>query len=434
MYYEEYRFAIDYLVYVIEKNVESCYTVTRDITDRKGYMTLKILKKLFYIMAILIMMCCGGILVCALNPALTQKISTALYGEGMNRVWQNGSPSGTDVGTAGAGILQGEDDSSAGDSGIDWNKISVSPDQGYVPPESETLQTPQTVDGRSGYEQIKEQASQVGEQEAQLLQETLDTGETGEELTFSGEKYPYYVMLTEQMQSLYCQIYANALEMNDSFAPVTPVTVAQLKNVFEAVYNDHPELFWLETGYSCKYRPAGECMEITLKYNDTIYFFEQAELNFQSAAESILTVSSRLDSVQEKEKYVHDALTSLVEYDEKAAMNQSAYSALVNGRSVCAGYARAFQYLMQQMDIPCYYCTGYSGQDHAWNIVAMGDGFVNVDVTWDDTEPSTYDYYNKSDEEYSATHVRRGLSVYLPACGAYRETPDVMNLGDFLGR
>ncbi len=72
---------------------------------------------------------------------------------------------------------------------------------------------------------------------------------------------------------------------------------------------------------------------------------------------------------------------------------------------------------MQQLGIPCYYCTGTSGEDHAWNIVKLDQTYYNVDVTWDDTDPGTYDYFNKSDYEFADTHVRNSLSVYLPACG-----------------
>lgn len=110
-------------------------------------------------------------------------------------------------------------------------------------------------------------------------------------------------------------------------------------------------------------------------------------------------------------------------YDLTADMNQSAYSALVNGKSVCAGYARAYQYLLQQLGIPCYYCTGYSGGDHAWNIVKLEDGYYNVDVTWDDAAAIRYDYFNKTDADFASTHVRQNLSVYLPACNgtAYRQ-------------
>ena len=55
--------------------------------------------------------------------------------------------------------------------------------------------------------------------------------------------------------------------------------------------------------------------------------------------------------------------------------------------------------------------------DHAWNIVALEDGYYNVDVTWDDTPGGEYDYFNKTDEEYADTHVREELSVNLPVCG-----------------
>ena len=117
-----------------------------------------------------------------------------------------------------------------------------------------------------------------------------------------------------------------------------------------------------------------------------------------------------------KEKYVHDKLIEKVSYHLGAEMNQSVYSALVNGQTVCAGYARAFQYLMQQLGIPCYYCTGYAGEEHAWNIVALDDGYYNVDVTWDDSDGGRYDYFNKTDMDYASSHVRQDLSVYLPPC------------------
>ena len=100
-------------------------------------------------------------------------------------------------------------------------------------------------------------------------------------------------------------------------------------------------------------------------------------------------------------------------------MNQSAYSAVVNHETVCAGYARAFQFLLQQYGIPCYLCVGYAGEPHAWNIVCLDGKYYNVDVTWDDTEEESgvsYDWYNRSDADYATTHLRQGLSVNLPPC------------------
>ena len=85
----------------------------------------------------------------------------------------------------------------------------------------------------------------------------------------------------------------------------------------------------------------------------------------------------------------------------------------------CASLARKLaKRLYDELGIPCYYCTGYSGEDHAWNIIRIGDTYYNVDVTWDDTDPSTYDYFNKTDAQFVGTHVRTGMSVYLPPCGS----------------
>lgn len=294
----------------------------------------------------------------------------------------------------------------------------------YIPPRQSDLVVPEQVSGRNGYQQIQEEGQQIEEEEAKVLESQLSHGQTGDGLIFDAVYYPYYGMLDEKGKHLYRQIYANADALNQAFAPVEQVSASQLRNVFSAVYNDHPELFWLETAYQCKYRRTGECVEIALKFNRTAQNLEQAKVLFNENANTVLNQVSGSAAPYEKEKMVHDILIEWITYDLGAEMNQSAYSAMVNGRTVCAGYARAFQYLLQQLGIPCYYCTGYAGENHAWNIVSLEDGFYNVDVTWDDTEGagSNYDYFNQTDQDYADTHVRKELSVYLPPCGgqAYR--------------
>lgn len=375
---------------------------------------MKLLKKIFLGIAFLIILFCGGILVCALNPNLTAQLAEIV--------------SKTETGQGAAapehGISVGQADSqlpgntSGQGTGVNTGWIQDQGDSGYVTPDSQPVAPPESVNGRGGYEPVKEDLEQILEEEADNLSSVIAAGDLGEDLSFDTELYPYYAMLEADMQQLYRQIYANARNLTDSFTPAVEVNVSQVKTVFEAVYNDHPELFWLETGYSCKYLSSGKCVELILKYNGTIDYFEQAKADFNERAEIILSGAGAQSSSFEQEKYVHDALMEMVEYDETAPMNQSAYSALVLGRSVCAGYARSFQYLMQQLGIPCYYCMGTSGEDHAWNIIKLDNTYYNVDVTWDDTDPATYDYFNKSDEEFAGTHVRTGLSVYLPACGA----------------
>lgn len=383
---------------------------------------LKVLKGIFFFLMGLIMIGCTGILICALNPSLTAMLAERVESVGSAQSSRDGQSGGL------GGLFRdgdGQSDSTVpgeGQPGInaDW----LEGQSGYEQPDSPSVEAPEDVSGRTGYEPVQEEAQEIDEDEAGGLTGAENPGDTGSGLSFDAETYPYYAMLEAEMQQIYSQIYANAMSLTPSFTPVATVSVSQLKTVFEAVYNDHPELFWLDTGYSCKYLRSGRCAEITLKFNETADALEQARLAFQGAAGNIVAQARGLGSQAEMERYVHDALMGLVEYDVAAPMNQSAYSALVGGRSVCAGYARAFQYIMQELGVPCYYCTGYAGEDHAWNIVKIDGVYRNVDVTWDDTEEPTYNYFNKTDRELAATHRRTGLSVYLPACeGAGTQTP-----------
>lgn len=373
---------------------------------------MKVIKKLFFGIAFLITLFCVMILVCALNPDLTSQIA-----EVVNAVEAGQKPVTPDNGLSVGQADPNYPGYTGSATGINIGWIRDQGNHGYVTPGSQPAEPPESVNGRGGYEPVTEDLEQILEEEADNLSGVIATGELGDGLSFDPGLYPYYAMLEPDLQQLYRQIYANGQNLNTSFIPAVEVNVNQVKTVFEAVYNDHPEMFWLETGYSCKYLGSGRCVELILKYNGTVDYLDQAKEEFSRQAEVILSGARVLSTAFEQEKYVHDALMEMVEYDEAADMNQSAYSALVMGRSVCAGYARAFQYLMQQLGVPCYYCTGTSGEDHAWNVIKLDQTYYNVDVTWDDTNPATYDYFNKSDQEFAATHVRTSLSVYLPACG-----------------
>lgn len=389
---------------------------------------MKILKGIYFSIMILIMAGCLGILVCALNPDLTGMLADKVTNGGTFSDDTEKENVGSGEGNGGT---EGENaDPEGGTSGGIPREPGITAGwaegrESYELPDDMPGETPPSVNGKTGYEPVEQEGEQIAQSEADNLGEIIASGNTGSGLVFDEEMYPYYAMLEPEMKKLYHQIYANALDLTVSFTPVTEVSTGQLKTVYEAVYNDHPELFWLDSGYSCKYLRNGSCVEISLKYNDTVNNIERAKQAFETAAQVILPGARALESDSEKERYVHDALMQMAEYDSSAPMNQSAYSALAGGRTVCAGYARAFQYLMQQLGIPCYYCTGFAGENHAWNIIKTGDFYRNVDVTWDDTEPATYDYYNKTDKEFASTHVRTDLSVYLPACA--EEYSDVVN-------
>lgn len=372
---------------------------------------------------------------CAWKPETTEKIARILYPEQymtdvsqkaddadvQNDAAESGNDSQTEADATAEDTQSGQENDT-----VPWDggEIEAGGDAVYITPDESEISIPQEVAGRNGYQEIEGTDSEIDDPEAEELEQELGMGDTGEGLTFDPLYYPYYAMLDENGQKLYRQIYANAKKLNEAFVPVIPVSANALYPVISAVYNDHPELFWVDTAYSAKCRRSGECAAIMLEFNRTANDPERENAAFEQAAETILSGAQALSSDYDKERYVHDALVRSIQYVRSAEMNQSAYSALVNGRTVCAGYARAFQYLMQRLGIPCYYCTGYSGESHAWNIVCLEGEYYNVDVTWDDTGDGTYDYFNKTDADYADTHIRKELSVKLPPCNGMKYRSD----------
>lgn len=297
----------------------------------------------------------------------------------------------------------------------------------YIAPEEKNIKVPDAVSGRAAHTEIKDQGETLDDEAAKKLTGSINYGSLGQNYAFDSTFYPYFHMLNEREKNVYRQIYANANDLKTAFTPVEDVNASQLLNIFTAVCYDHPELYWIETAYGSKYNKNGICLQIELKYNDASKDEAAYWKKFSNDADAIIIAARGLSSDYEKEKYVHDILLEKAVYNKSAAMNQSAYSAIVNGQSVCAGYSRAFQYIMIKLGIPCYFVGGASGESHAWNIVRLGNEYYNVDLTWDDaSQEGKYDYFNKTDEDFKGTHVRKGLSVNLPPCNGstYRIAED----------
>ena len=186
--------------------------------------------------------------------------------------------------------------------------------------------------------------------------------------------------------------------------------------------NDTPECFWLTGGFS--------------GFTDGSGYFKEVTLAFQAGGESLRTmrreleeqVSLLLDGVSgsawETALVLHDRLIDTVSYIH-GENDQNAYGALVEHRSVCTGYAAAYQLLLNRMGISAYTVVGKATNSHgetdlhAWNLVYLGDGFcVYTDVTWDDHETEPYHYwFCRCLEDFSPSHVPDPSSVSLPDCG-----------------
>ena len=235
--------------------------------------------------------------------------------------------------------------------------------------------------------------------------------------TAAKETGPYYEMLSRSERVIYRQTLEAVRSVRTAFLPDVSIDAQSLNKAVLAVYFDHPECIWMESGYdyACS-QTDRSVVSVTLNYNP---LSEKPYRDaFEKEAQQILRPARKLDSDLEKEKYVHDVLVRDMEYDENALYSQSAYSALVNHAGVCAGYARAFQYLLEQLGITAYYVNGeVDSATHAWNIVVLESGTYNVDLVWDGLDHS-YNWFNVDDQTIALTHTRLTASRKLPVCGS----------------
>ena len=139
-------------------------------------------------------------------------------------------------------------------------------------------------------------------------------------------------------------------------------------------------------------------------------------------------------SEYEKVKYVYETLIRNTDYDLNSVDNQNIYSVFVNHLSVCQGYAKAAQYLLNRLGVECTLVMGTvdTGEGHAWNLVKVDGSYYYVDATWGDASyrlespegvedaympDINYDYLCVTTRELLRTHTLGGV-VPMPECTA----------------
>lgn len=117
---------------------------------------------------------------------------------------------------------------------------------------------------------------------------------------------------------------------------------------------------------------------------------EQA-LEADAAADEVVN-KCNADSTLDKISSVYNYLCENVVYDS-AYEYGSIYDALVGGKTVCSGYAAAFQVMMEKLGIPCKIMAGnVNGTAHAWNAINVSGKWYYVDATFANTMGMRADY------------------------------------------
>lgn len=229
--------------------------------------------------------------------------------------------------------------------------------------------------------------------------------------------------------------------------------LSEMSNAAAAFDREHSEVFWTSGVYGhTELAQNGEATDgsVSLSPGNTytvslkvgLYLvsdWDPAEQNTRNLSNDIETLHQNVVAVAEAAKSfshtrygrlqkVNELLCLYNDYNTPAANGSQEYgysypwtpfSALdqlvrendADGglKPVCEGYARAFQLICLELDIPCMLISGIGNdEEHMWAYVQMEDGvWYAMDVTWNDSLGSN-DYFLVGSDVMDENHEPRG--------------------------
>jgi hypothetical protein len=257
----------------------------------------------------------------------------------------------------------------------------------------------------------------------------------------SGEGTGYYRHcyedLNEEEKKLYSVILAEVYTQPEKIE-VPELVNSELKKVFNALLYDNPDLF--NVGLKCKMYTSGYKSFFEIEYVMDYDTYKERMAEVEAIAAVIVADADKFTSDYEKEKYVHDYIVNHCSYAVPAEGNNSnnIYGCLVEGKAGCEGYSRAFQYLLNKLNIDNRLISGEATEDgvnyipHMWNYVTISGKNYFVDVTWDDPVSTCdvlfHNYFNVNTEEILRNH--RNLQQVVPLTIATEHNYHVMEGSD----
>lgn len=237
----------------------------------------------------------------------------------------------------------------------------------------------------------------------------------------SGELY-IYQQLTEDEKNCYDIIYTGFMN-KDKDIDLSDYSNQTIQDIYEAIHAEHSEIFWVRgyelstidgpDGYTAKYMNPNYIRRV----NDIAI----AKTDIDKAVDPILESVANMNSY-DKSKYLYQWICDHTVY-QSGTNDQDIRSVFIEGRSVCQGYASAYQYLLSKSGIKSFVLRGiHDGELHAWVAAKIGDSWYYSDPTLGDAgfrSPSgmrnfiDYSYFNMTEDECAKTHYSLS-NVVLP--------------------
>ena len=233
----------------------------------------------------------------------------------------------------------------------------------------------------------------------------------------------FYQDLSTEDQNTYQRIYYAVREHIEKI-PLEDTNIENIKKLYVNVLDDHPEFYYVNGQF--QYIKERDIIHIIPEYDYSMEQVNSYEQQITEHTKAFLDKASNA-SEYEKAKMIYEYIVENVEYQENSKIDQNIISSLIEGKSVCAGYARAYQYLANQLGLEATYITGVAqetiqttnkGEGHAWVMIKMNDDYYYCDPTWGDViedgmKHTCYGYFMMNSDDM--------LACYKPD-GQYEET------------
>jgi Transglutaminase-like superfamily. len=239
----------------------------------------------------------------------------------------------------------------------------------------------------------------------------------------------YYRLLDDNEKECYQKIFYVLSHFEDNVR-LNSSDINSVQSIFESVIYDHPELYYVN--YQFQYRIQGNTMVFMPIYDYDKEQVDSYNQRIEEKTKDILIKAKEQEEPVMRAKVIYDYIIETVNYHQNEN-DQNILSAFLEGTSVCAGYAKAYQYLLSKADIDAVYMVGKAketvsqtaqGQGHAWIMLHIHDDYYYSDPTWGDNEQESmkhtcYGYFMMSEKEM--------LACYKPEV-KYEKTKDVGNI------
>lgn len=199
----------------------------------------------------------------------------------------------------------------------------------------------------------------------------------------------------------------------------------------ESVYSvlrDHPQFFMYSGAYTYEFSEDLMLSSVVLKLKTVIddKDAKEKQKEIDEVVNKLVADTKEMDDYN-KSKYIYTYIAQNTTYKESENAHNM-YGCLVEGVSVCEGYAKAYSYIMQKCGMQVAYVTGMGKNElHAWNLINIDNNWYHIDCTWGDPvteieDPEQkrlnvdYSYLHLTTENILVNHTLDDFYENLPKC------------------